>query len=196
MKILGLTGPSGAGKGFVSAFLTQKGASVIDCDALYHDLLARDADLQAALCAAFPVCVENGQMQRRKLAAEVFANPDRLRTLESIAYAYITRAIRARIAEEQENHTALLVLDAPTLFESGADALCDATAAVLAPPEVRLARILTRDGISEEAAKARMANQHTEDWFREHCTYAIVNDADPEKAEQGCEALWAALMKP
>ena len=182
MLVLGLTGPTGAGKGEVGRILAVLGASVIDCDALYHEMLASDTALRADLTAAFPDCaVGNGGVDRRKLAAVVFADTDRLDRLNTLAFRHIRRAIRERLDALKASGAETAVLDAPTLFEAGADALCGATLAVLAPEEMRLARLKARDGLPEDALRARMASQHTEAFFRERCSFCVVNDGDLDR---------------
>ena len=181
MRVLGLTGPSGAGKGEAGRILASLGASVIDCDAVYHGMLASDAALRADLTAAFPDCADgSGGVDRRKLAGVVFADKAKLETLNTLAFRHIRRVLREKLAGLEADGCAVAVLDAPTLFEAGADALCGATLAVLAPEAVRLARLRQRDGLSEEALRARMASQHDETFFREACTFCVVNDGDLE----------------
>ncbi len=179
MRILGLTGPSGSGKGEVGRILEELGATVLDCDALYHEMLRCDEPLRAELCAAFPACTDgSGGVDRKKLAAVVFADPDKLAVLNEISHRHITHAIRERLAAFKGQGAAVAVLDAPTLFEAHADALCDCTAAVLAPREQRVARLRKRDRLSDSAICARLASQHDDAFFREHCTYIIDNDGD------------------
>lgn len=193
MTVVGLTGPTGAGKGLVSSFFAGKGAVVLDCDALYHTMLREDHALKCELASAFPNCVTAGEIDRKKLGAVVFADREKLRLLEETAYRHITASVTRRIRTETEQGTQMLFLDAPTLFESGTDALCDVTVCVTAPAEVRKARIMARDGISAEAAEARMRNQHDSDWFRARCKYSLQNDSTPDALAAQAETVWAAL---
>lgn len=196
MRILGLTGPSGSGKGEVGRVFEELGAKVLDCDALYHDMLRRDAPLRAELAAAFPDCADaSGGVDRKKLAAVVFADRDKLAVLNEISHRHITRVIRERLAAFIRQGAAVAVLDAPTLFEAHADALCDCTAAVLAPLEQRIARLRERDGLSDSAIHARLASQHDDAFFREHCTYIICNDGDLQTLRGTATALYNTIKE-
>ncbi len=191
MRILGLTGPSGAGKGEVGRILAGLGSYVLDCDALYHDMLLHDEPLRRALLAAFPDCADgSGGVDRRRLAGVVFASPEALERLNTIAHRAVMRAIRQRLHELREAGTASVVLDAPTLFEAGADALCDTTAAVLAPPELRLRRLSERDGLPEDALRARIRAQHDDAFFRSHCTCILENTGGLDRLAESAVELY------
>ena len=196
MQVVGLTGPSGAGKGAVGQILSKLGAAVIDCDALYHGMLASDAPLRADLTAAFPDCADGaGGVDRRRLARAVFGDREQLERLNGLVFGHIRRAIGERLAALEAAGTEVAVLDAPTLFEAGADALCGATLAVLAPESLRLERLMARDGLPEAALRARMAAQHDDAFFREHCTWCIVNDGDLERLRQETEAIYNRIKE-
>jgi len=191
MKIIGLTGPTGAGKGEVSRVWASLGAAIIDCDALYHEMLKTDAPLRSELAQAFPSCTDTaGTIDRRKLAGVVFGSKDALQTLESIAYRHIRRRISEELDRFRQNGTEIAVLDAPTLFEAGADALCDLCAAVLAPVSIRRERLRERDKLDDAAIDARIAAQKSDDFFRTHCTCILENDAGLEALREAAKAAY------
>ena len=196
MLTIGLTGPSGAGKGTASAAWRELGAFVLDCDAMYHEMLRVDQALRSDLCAAFPEAADGeGGVDRRRLAGIVFADRERLRTLNTLAFTHITRRINEILDEQRAAGTSCVILDAPTLFEAGADRLCDAIVAVTAPEEIRAARIAQRDGIPMEAVYARFRNQHSDEFFREKCDFVLENTGSVDKLHADAVELWKKLVE-
>lgn len=171
-KVVGITGGTGAGKTTLLRALERRGACVLDCDALYHEMLQSDFALQSALQQAFPAAFDDG-FDRKKLGALVFSDPDALARLDRITREHIPRAVARRIGE---NDAKLVVIDAIKLHESGLAALCDVTVAVTAPRELRVRRIMLRDGIGEDYARARIAAQKPDGFYTERSDMTFVND--------------------
>ena len=180
--IFGITGGTGCGKTTALNAIESLGGVVLDCDAIYHELLRNDPSLLAAIEARFPGVVENGQLQRKKLGAIVFADPQALVDLNAITHA----AIRAEVVRRLETAPALAAIDAIELFDSGLAQLCDATVAITAPLEDRVQRLMARDSISEEYARSRIAAQKSESWFREHCHAVLENNGDKDAFATKC----------
>ena len=173
--LLGITGPTGAGKTSALRALEKLGACVLDCDAVYHEQLRSDAALRGAITDAFgDVFGADGLLDRQKLGNIVFSDPAALEKLNTIIYAHLPRALRQRADASGAD---VVALDAINLIESGLGALCRRTVAVLAPADVRAARIMARDGIPEEYARLRIAAQKNDDFYRAHCTDVLWNDA-------------------
>ncbi len=188
MRILGLTGPTGAGKGMVAALLEARGAFIIDTDRLARDVVMPGGPCLAKLTARFGQDILNadGTLNRAALARKAFADPAQKAALEAITHP----AIIARSQELLNRCDApLAVIDAPLLFESGMDALCDVTLAVLAPSAVRLKRICTRDHLDEAAARRRMNAQPDDAFYRTRSTHTLINDGDPETLAARVDAL-------
>ena len=159
MKIIGLTGGSGTGKGTVAARMRSLGAGWVDADAVYRGLCAENRAMLDALDAAFGgVTDENGALDRPKLAKIVFSDPEKLAELNRITTPYIRAASLAAI--RAQSACPVVLYDAPTLFEAGADDFCDAVIAVLAPHDTRVSRIIERDHLPEEAASMRSRTTH------------------------------------
>ena len=194
MKIIGLTGGSGTGKGTVAARMRELGAGWVDADAVYRDLCAANREMLAALNAAFGgVTDENGALDRPKLAQIVFSDPKKFAKLNEITIPYI-RAASLEAMQAQADRP-IVLYDAPTLFEAGADDLCEKTIGVLADTKIRVQRVMARDGISAEAARARILAQPNDDFYREKCDYILENNGDLAALWREADALYLILSK-
>ena len=182
MIVLGLTGPSGAGKSEVARRLRALGAHVIDADAVYHALLIPPSPCLDALHARFgqEILTTTGELDRKKLGGIVFSDKDALADLNAIAHRYVMENVRCELTALRKNGQSLAVLDAPQLFEAGAERDCDAVVSVLADKEIRVARITSRDGIDRDAALRRINAQHSDAFFRERSDYIIENNGDAD----------------
>lgn len=196
MKVIGITGPTGAGKTTALHALEALGAQIIDADAVYHGLLRDSAELRRALTAAFgeDILDGEGRIDRKKLAAAVY--PGRLEELNAITHPFVVAAVEeelARCAEEGRN----AAIDAIALVESGLGEKCDAVVAVLAPLEVRIARIMARDGIDEPYARRRALAQKGDDFFRSHADRVLENrgEESPEEFSRRAEELFRELLE-
>ena len=180
--IVGITGPTGAGKTSALRALEQLGGCVLDCDAIYHEMLRSDDGLRRALTDAFgSVFTADGQLDRQKLGTLVFGDPQQLERLNTIIYTYLPRELERRMAASP---APIIGIDAINLVESGLSKLCDRTLAVLAPVEDRIRRIMARDGISEEYARLRVAAQKDDAFYRTHCTDILENTSPAPEAFQ------------
>ena len=182
--ILGITGGTGCGKTTLLNVLKERGAVVLDCDAIYHELLTRDASLLAAIEERFPGTVEDGVLQRKKLGNLVFSDKNALLDLNRITHAAVKREVLRRLGEKP----ALAAIDAIALFEGGLAGLCDVTVAVTAPVEDRVRRLMRRDGIPEDYARRRIAAQPEESWFREKCGFVLENTGSASEFREKCLA--------
>ena len=170
--IIGITGGTGSGKSTLLQLIENQGGLVLDCDAIYHNLLQTDRNLLQSIENAFPGTVIDGKLERKKLGAIVFNDEKALQKLNQITHA----AVKAEVLRLLETKPALAAIDAIGLFEGELDGLCDVTVAVIAPAEKRIARIMARDGISETYARDRIAAQHSDDWYRNQSDYILEND--------------------
>ena len=188
--ILGITGGTGCGKTTLLKEIEARGGMILDCDAVYHELLTRDTVLLNAIEARFPGVVVENKLQRKKLGAIVFADKAALLDLNAITHG----AIRAEIVRRLAEKPALAAIDAIALFEGGLAQLCDATIAVCAPREDRVRRIMDRDNISREYAESRIDAQKSEDWFRAQCGYTLYNDGTREEFREKCRAFLDEIL--
>ena len=172
--IIGITGGTGCGKTTLLNVIRDKGGLILDCDAIYHELLVSDKEMLAAIDARFPGVVEEGALNRKKLGGIVFADEQALLDLNKITHAAVKAEVQRRLA----SCPMLAAIDAIALHEGGLAQLCDVTVAVTASVEDRVRRLMIRDNISEEYARKRIAAQHDEAWFRANCQYVLENDGE------------------
>ena len=182
--ILGITGGTGSGKTTLLSVIEKAGGLVLDCDKIYHRLLKTDKALLSAIEARFPGTVEDGVLQRKKLGSIVFGDKQALETLNAITHS----AVKKEMLRKLDKNTKLVAIDAIGLFESGINELCQLTIAVTAPAELRMQRLMTRDGISREYAAARIAAQPADEEFIRRCDHVLVNDGTQEAFREKCLA--------
>ena len=170
--ILGITGGSGCGKTTLLDLIREQGGVVFDCDEIYHYLLEQDKTMVAAIASRFPDAFENGILRRKKLGEIVFSDPRALADLNNITH----HAVKAELLRRFPAAPSFIAIDAIGLFEGELAQMCDMTVAVTAPEELRVQRLMERDGISEEYARKRIGAQHDNAWFRAHCDHVLEND--------------------
>ena len=187
--ILDITGGTGCGKTTLLNCVAEQGGLILDCDAIYHELLQTDHALLAAIEARFPGSVENGVLQRKKLGNLVFSDEQALRDLNAITHSAVKAEVLRRLSEKPR----LAAIDAIALFEGGLATLCDITVAVTAPEEARIQRLMVRDGIGRDYAKRRIAAQKSAEWFRERCDYCLENNGTQADFQKTCLAFLRKL---
>ena len=187
--ILGITGGTGCGKTTALRVFARLGGVVLDCDAIYHTLLRTDDNMLTAIEKRFPGTVTGKTLDRKKLGSIVFNDEKALQDLNAITHAAVKAEVLRRIGEEKRH----IAIDAIGLFEGALAELCDATLAITAPEESRIARLMARDGITEEYAKARIGAQRSQDEFRSLCDYCLNNGGTAEEFEEKCLAFFQGL---
>ncbi|MDF2568126.1 MAG: dephospho-CoA kinase [Oscillospiraceae bacterium] len=184
--IIGLTGQSGSGKSTVSDVFKSKGFQVVDADMVARELVSPQSGCLQEIEKNFgnDILNEDRSLNRKKLGDIVFNNKKKLILLNSIMYPAIIEEINRRIARFCSEGAKFIVLDAPTLFESGADAICDVIISVIAPEEMRVKRIINRDKITQEQARSRLSSQHHDDFYKSRSDYIITNDGEITAVEK------------
>ncbi len=204
MKVIGLTGGIGSGKSTVSRRLIEKGYQIFDADLISHQIVEPGMPALEQIRETFGEAFldEEGRLRRKAMAAHITADPAERARLNAIMHTAIVGAIEegikqarkdAATAGEEEN--TIVFIDAPLLFEVGLDRLCDEVWLVTAPEEVRIARVMARDGISEELVRGYMASQMPEEEKRARSHRLLDNGGTREQLYEDIEEALAAITK-
>ena len=180
VMIIGLTGQTGSGKTTVCRIFRENGFAVINADMVSRFVVEKGKPCLAELAEIFgdEIILPDVQLDLRKLGRIVFSDKSKLEILNSICYPYITGEILERIRIFAEQNRKLILLDAPTLFESRADDFCDIIISVISRKELRIERIMERDNISYDDALKRINSQHDEKFFIDNSDFIIKNNKD------------------
>ncbi|MBS5670779.1 MAG: dephospho-CoA kinase [Oscillospiraceae bacterium] len=189
--ILGITGGSGCGKTTALEAVRDLGGLVLDCDAIYHDLLSRSPSLLAAIDRRFPGVVSQSGLDRKKLGRLVFSDAEALQDLNRIAHGAVKAEVLARLTAHPPP---LAAIDAIALFEGGLAELCQYTVAVTAPWEDRITRLMSREGISRDYAEARLRAQHDGSYFQRLCDFTLENNGAKDAFYQTARTLILQLL--
>jgi len=196
MYIIGITGGTGAGKTSALRALETLGALVLDCDAIYHELLSDDATLKAELGARFAGVLRDGVIDRTALSEIVFNDSAALRDLGLITGKYVSADIERRITEWEASGGTVTAIDAILLIESGRVKKCDIVVGVTAPREMRIDRITRRDGISREQAEMRINAQKPDSFYMENCDLMLEGIYDTSGEFEGkCKEIFIELIE-
>lgn len=178
--IIGLTGQSGAGKTTVCDTFKSLGFQIINADLVSKYITENSKACIDELKTAFgEEYIENGVLNRRKMGSLVFADREKLDKLMEITFPYIIDEISRQIANIGNNK--MIVVDAPTLFESGLNKSCDEIVSVISDKALRLDRIMKRDKISKEEAEKRFSSQLSEKFFKENSDFIIENNGSEDE---------------
>ena len=195
--VVGLTGPTGAGKSEVSRRLAAAQIPVIDADVLARQVVEPGSECLRRLAEEFSedILNDDGTLNRRQLARRAFATPEDTALLNSLTHPYIIEKTNRILMRMEQTHELAAVIDAPLLFESGMDRICDMTVAVIAPFESRLRRIIERDGLPETQARARMAAQQPEEYYSSRAAVVLSNSGDLDSLRREADDLAAKIRE-
>lgn len=194
MKIIGITGGTGCGKTTALNELERRGALLIDCDAVYHRMLETDRPMLDEIEKYFPGAVVDGKLDRKALGAVVFTDEEALRDLNIITHRHINLEIRRILREHAMNGGTLAAIDAIELFSSGLAKRCTATVGVIAGRDVRISRIMRRDGISREYAMMRVNAQRPNEYFIQNCSRVLENNGSQEEFIERCRKTFEEVL--
>ena len=185
-RLIGLCGRSGSGKGYVSVLFSELGIPSIDTDAVYRNMTAPSQHLSPCMKELIErfgeqVMAPDGSLNRPVMRSLVFSgDTDALADLNRITHKHILKKTLEEAEKLASDGYSVILIDAPLLYESGFDSLCEASICVTAPESTVIRRIMRRDGISKEDAKKRLAVQKSGEELRNRADYEIVNDCDKE----------------
>ncbi len=195
MLVVGVTGGSGSGKTSISEALGSIAGNSIDADAVYHELIEKSIVMRKEIFARFPQTQrEDNTLDRKKLAQIVFSDAQALADLNEITHKYVVREIEKCIGESYRSNKEMAIVDAAALFESGADKLCDVTVGVIASRELRIKRIMERDGLDIERASARIDAQQDDRFYYDRCDYIVETDEKTDISNNAAK-LYDAIME-
>ena len=173
MYKVGITGGIGSGKSLVAQMLQDRGVAIYFSDARAKEIMSSDESVRRSLIERFgEQTFTEGELNRAYLAERVFASAEELAALNAIVHPAVMTDFE-RWAEAQSGD--YVVLESAILFESGFDAAVDMTVAIMAPEELRIERVMARDGVTKEQVEERMRNQLSDEERCSRSKYAIVN---------------------
>lgn len=190
MILVGLTGGIGSGKSTVSAALAERGAVVVDADAIVHELQQPGQPVLAAMVERFgqDILFADGTLDRKAVAAIVFADPDALKALGEIVHPSVQAEIFRRVTENEPTDN-IVVLDIPLLAESGWEGLVG-TIVVDLDPELAVERLVAHRDFAEEDARARIANQASRETRLADAAFVIDNSGTIADLTPQIDACW------
>jgi len=194
LTLIGITGGTGCGKSTALRCLKEKGALIIDCDQVYHRLTDTSEEMRAEITERFGEVYKNDRLDRKTLGKAVFADPAALADLSKITHKYVDAEIEETLTKFALDGGSVAAIDAIALLENRYAGKTVCNVAITAPQELRVARLMARDGISAEYAEARIAAQKPNSYFEEHCDHTLCNDGTREAFEKKCTEFFAEVL--
>lgn len=193
--VLGLTGPSGSGKSEVAAVFSQNGYKVIDADKMAQKVVQKGSKTLLKLAQRFgdDIICADGTLDRRLLAQRAFCSQENTQALNAITHPAIVELVIEQINLFSKNGHNKIIYDAPLLFESKSDALCDCVLVVVADTATRIERIKQRDSISEKEIEQRIKAQHDDSFYTEKADYVINNSSTYDELMKKTYAVITAI---
>lgn len=177
---------SGAGKTTVCDVFREKCFEIINCDIVARSVTEKGSACLEKLCTVFgnDILTADSELDRRKLGSIVFSDSEKLKKLNNLIYPYITYNV-IKLIEKSEN--SIILLDAPTLFESGIDFICDGIISVVCDAEKSIQRIMQRDNITRQQAEERLSSQHSKEYYCSKSDYCIENNGTRQQLISAAE---------
>jgi dephospho-CoA kinase len=197
MRLIGVTGGIATGKSTVDAMLAARGAAVIDADELAREVVLPGEPALAEVATRFggDMLRPDGTLDRPRLGAVVFADPEARRDLERITHPRIIVLMQERMTHALAGAAPLVVVDIPLLFENGRESLFDGVLVVYAPQELQIRRLRERNGLDADAAAQRIAAQLSIDAKKDRATWVIDNSGDVDATAAAVDRWWEANVR-
>ena len=195
--VVGLTGPIGSGKSVVAQIFLNNDYKLIDADKVAREVVEKGSPVLEKLALEFgcDVINQDGTLNRRLLADRAFSTKDGTDRLNSITHPAIVDLVKKKIAQYEENGVERIIYDAPLLFESNTNKLCDCIVSVIAPKEVRIQRVIERDSVTEADVRKRISAQHDESYYTEKSNYVIYNNSTLKELRRRTQSIVTALRE-
>lgn len=195
--VVGLTGPIGSGKSAVAQIFLNNDYKLIDADKVAREVVEKGSPVLEKLALEFGCDVINrdGTLNRRLLADRAFSTKEGTDRLNSITHPAIVDLVKKKIAQYEENGVERIIYDAPLLFESNTNKLCDCIVSVIAPKEVRIQRVIERDSVTEADVRKRISAQHDESYYTEKSNYVIYNNSTLKELRRRTQSIVTALRE-
>lgn len=194
-KIIGLTGPTGSGKSAFAEYLEKKGFIIISADKIAREVTAPHSVCLKTLASAFGnrILNDDASLNRKALAKIAFSSKESTFLLNDITHPFIYLKVLKNAKEYIEKGNTNIIYDAPLLFESNGDLMCDYVISVLCSKEKRIKRIMLRDSITEEQAAQRISAQHSDEFYTKSSDYCVCNNSDLENLYLQADKILKAL---
>lgn len=179
--VIGVTGNSGSGKSEISKILSNKiNAKIIDADKVVKELYTPGREYYNKILELFgnKILEKNNKLNRNKIAEIIYNNESEREKLNNLTYKYVVDEIKKRVKKEKNIN---IIIDAPLLFESKLDEICDITVAVLAEKSLKTNRICTRDNIEQKIAISRLAIQKEDSYYQKKADYIVTNNGKKDE---------------
>lgn len=184
MKIIGVTGSSGAGKDTLCEILENKyNAEIVDADKIAKELSKKGTMYLKSIVDCFGSKIVNrqGELNRKKLASIIFEDEKKREELNKLTFIYVVDEIKRKISKLKKD---IIVVNAPLLFESNLNQICDFVIAIIAERDIQIERIMKRDNLTKEEAEKRLNMQNSNDYFEENADYIIYNKESLQDIEK------------
>jgi dephospho-CoA kinase len=198
MLMVGLTGGIASGKSTVGSMLRERGATILDADKVGHRVLLKGSDAYGDVIATFgsSVLADDGEIDRKKLGAIVFADPAKLEQLNAISHPRLRQMMIDEVEQiRAEGSTEVLIVDAALLFEAGWEVLCDESWVVFVPEAIAVERLIARNGLTAEQALSRIRSQMPIEEKRGRGDVVIENDGTLDELERKVDAEWQGALR-
>lgn len=195
--IIGLTGPTGAGKSTVCSFLKKYNCKIIDADMIAHKVLETNIDCKSKLVSEFGqnIVNQNGDIIRKELAKVAFSSKEKTYKLNKITHPFILSELKILIHKNMQTGTNAIIIDAALLFECNCNSLCDIIISVVANKKNRQKRIISRDNIDSNLASIRMSSQKPVEFYIKNSDYIINNNSSMDDLKNKTKSLFAYLTE-
>ncbi len=194
--VVGITGPTGSGKSTLSSEMQKNGCELINADIIGRNFVEGNSECLKQLIEYFGkiIILENGKLNRKKLAELAFSSRESTDKLNEITHPLILKELKRRVTELKKKRK-IIIIDAALLFEIRANRLCNYIVAVIAPKDLRLKRIMDRDNLTKQDAIMRIEAQNNDDFYKMNADFTLKNNLGHDELKIFANNLFLNLME-